>query len=83
MACAPLENHAFCMAPLWLSIFNAATSRIMKIAALIIFIMILFLCKALPHEECVVLCVLESKACASCNGSERVFGHMEWNAHLL
>ena len=83
MACMPFENHTFCMAPLWLSIVNAATSRMMKIAALIKPYMILPLRKVLSHKECVVVCVLERQTSTARNRSERVVCNVERNVHLL
>ena len=39
--------------------------------------------QGLPHEECVVLSVLEGEACSSCYRSERVVCNVERNAYLL
>ena len=45
--------------------------------------MTLLFCKALSHEECVVLCVLECEAGTARNRSKRVLSYMERNVDLL
>ena len=55
----------------------------MKIAAMIRWYMTLLFCKALSHEECIVLCVLEREACTARYRSKRVLRYVERNVDLL
>jgi hypothetical protein len=54
-----------------------------KIAALKRWYMRLLLRKTLSHEECVILSVLKSQACASCYRPERIFCDIERNVDLF